>query len=117
MQPRRPRSRILAAAFSFFVATTLLAIPAQAQLRKWMGMDPGIDKTWTGDFDGMVKRRQIRILVVHSKTFYFIDSGAQRGFSYDAGRAFEDEVNKKLGLHLLRVEAVFIPVSAGELPL
>jgi len=115
MQTRRHRVRIPAVALFFFVATTLLAIPAQAQLRKWLGMDPGIDKIWVGDFDGMVKRRQIRILVVHSKTFYFIDSGAQRGFSYDAGRAFEDEVNKKLGLHLLRVEAVFIPVSAGEL--
>jgi membrane-bound lytic murein transglycosylase MltF len=115
MQTRVNHPRILAVAFSFFAATTLLATPSQAQLRKWLGMDPGIDRTWTGDFDGMVKRRQIRILVVHSKTFYFIDSGAQRGFSYDAGRAFEDAVNKKLGLRLLRVEAVFIPVSAGEL--
>jgi membrane-bound lytic murein transglycosylase MltF len=115
MQTRLHRSRILATAFAAFAATTLLAPPAHAQLRKWLGMDPGIDKTWTGDFDGMVKRRQIRILVVHSKTFYFIDSGTQRGFSYDAGRAFEDAINKKLGLHLLRVEAVFIPVSAGEL--
>ena len=115
MQIRLHRSRILAMAFAAFAATTLLAPPAHAQLRKWLGMDPGIDKTWTGDFDGMVKRRQIRILVVHSKTFYFIDGGTQRGFSYDAGRAFEDAINKKLGLRLLRVEAVFIPVSAGEL--
>lgn len=115
MQTRLQRFQILAVAFTVFGATTLLATPAHAQLRKWLGMDPGIDKTWTGDFDGMVKRRQIRILVVHSKTFYFIDRGTQRGFSYDAGRAFEDEVNKKLGLRLLRVEAVFIPVSAGEL--
>jgi membrane-bound lytic murein transglycosylase MltF len=103
------------AAIFLLLATALLATPSQAQVRKWMGMDPGIDKAWTGDFDGMVKRRQIRILVVHSKTFYFIDGGQQRGISYDLGRAFEEEVNKKLGLRLLRVEAVFIPVSAGEL--
>ena len=114
MKPRPQRNRILAAAL-IVVATTIAASPAQAQLRKWLGMNPGIDKPWTGDLDGMVKRRQIRILVVHSKTFYFIDGGQQRGFSYDAGRAFEDELNKKLGLRLLRVEAVFIPVSAGEL--
>ncbi len=70
MQTRLHSSRILAVAFAVFAATTLLAPRAQAQLRKWLGMDPGIDKVWTGDFDGMVKRRQIRILVVHSKTFY-----------------------------------------------
>lgn len=115
MQTRLHRSRTLSVAIAVFAATTLLATPAQAQLRKWLGMDPGIDKIWMGDFDGMVKRRQIRILVVHSKTFFFIDGGTQRGFSYDAGRAFEDAINEKLGLRLLRVEAVFIPVSAGEL--
>ncbi|HVO84724.1 MAG TPA: hypothetical protein VMU60_09890, partial [Syntrophobacteria bacterium] len=27
-------------------------------------------KPWTGDLDGMVKRRFIRILTVYSKTFY-----------------------------------------------
>ena len=45
MQTRRRRSPILAVTFFAFIATTLLATPAQAQLRKWLGMDPGIDKT------------------------------------------------------------------------
>jgi len=30
-------------------------------------------KPWTGDLDGMVKRRFIRILTVYSKTFYTVD--------------------------------------------
>ena len=30
---------------------------------------PKLDKKWTGDFDGMVKRRNIRALVPYSKTF------------------------------------------------
>lgn len=34
---------------------------------------PVLAKPWTGDFDGMVKRRVIRALVVYSKPFYFLD--------------------------------------------
>lgn len=30
-------------------------------------------KKWTGDLDGMIKRRYIRALVPYSKTLYFID--------------------------------------------
>jgi len=40
-------------------------------------------KSWTGDLDGMIQRRVIRVLTVFSKTFYFIDKGAQRGAAYD----------------------------------
>lgn len=115
MRIRHRRARALVGVFLACVAIGISAAPAHAQLRSWLGMNPGIDKPWTGDLDGMVKRRQIRILVVHSKTFYFIDGGQQRGLSYDAGRAFEEEINRKLGLRLLRVEAVFVPVNAGEL--
>ncbi len=72
-------------------------------------------ETWTGDFDGMVKRRMIRVLVVYSKTFYFIDMGTQRGITYDAFHAFEDYINKKLKTKHLRVSVVFIPTSRDEL--
>ncbi len=34
---------------------------------------------WTGDLDGMIERRVIRVLTVYSKTFYFVDKGVQRG--------------------------------------
>ncbi len=42
-----------------------------------------VEKSWTGDYDGMVKRRQFHVLVVNSKTFYFVDKGTQRGTAYD----------------------------------
>jgi hypothetical protein len=50
---------------------------------------------WTGDLDGMVERRIIRVLTVNSKTFYFHDKGTQRGTVVDFFRLFEDELNKK----------------------
>ena len=36
-------------------------------------------RSWTGDFDGMVKRRVIRILTPYSRTHYFVDNGVPRG--------------------------------------
>ena len=40
-------------------------------------------KPWTGDLDGMIERRVIRVLTVNSKTFYFHDKGTQRGTVVD----------------------------------
>ena len=78
-------------------------------------------KPWTGDLDGMIERRVVRILTVYSKTFYFVDKGVQRGSSYDMGRLFVEDLNKKLASDKklkqknLKVQAVFIPVARGDL--
>jgi membrane-bound lytic murein transglycosylase MltF len=78
-------------------------------------------KPWTGDLDGMVERRVIRVLTVYSKTFYFVDKGVQRGAVADAFRIFEEDLNKKLATDKklkqkhLNVRVVFIPVTRGEL--
>jgi len=50
----------------------------------------------TGDLDAMIKRRVIRVGVPFNRTFYFVDAGVQRGVSYEFGKAFEDELNKRL---------------------
>jgi membrane-bound lytic murein transglycosylase MltF len=68
-----------------------------------------------GDLDQMIKRRRIRVLLVHSKTFYFIDRGRQRGATYDFMRLFEDDLNRRLGTGHLRVQLIFIPVGRDEL--
>ena len=70
---------------------------------------------WTGDLEGMIKRRMIRVLVVYSKTFFFVDKGTQRGVAYEAFRKFEEHLNQKLKTRHLRVNVVFIPVSRDEL--
>ena len=70
---------------------------------------------WTGDLDGMVERRVVRILVTFSKTNYFLDLNEHRGITYEAGKLFEEEVNKKLGSGVLRLNMAFIPVSRDEL--
>ena len=74
----------------------------------------GIQK-WTGDLDEMVKRRRIRVLVIFSRTQYFVDKGRQHGTPYEAVRAFEDRFNTKRNTEHLKVHVVFIPVSRDEL--
>ena len=78
-------------------------------------------KPWTGDLDGMIERRVIRVLTVNSKTLYFVDKGVQRGIVVDYFRLFEDELNKKLAAEKklkdknLKVRVIFIPVRRDQL--
>ena len=73
-------------------------------------------KPWTGDFDGMMKRRTIRVLVPYSKTLYFIDfAGNPRGISHDLMREFEEALNKKHKTGNLRINVQFVPVARDQL--
>jgi len=53
------------------------------------------NKPWTGDFDQMLERRMIRVLVPYSRTLYFNDKGHERGITADTVRDFERWINKK----------------------
>jgi membrane-bound lytic murein transglycosylase MltF len=70
---------------------------------------------WTGDLDGMIEHKVIRVLTVYSKTTFFVDKGAQMGLVPDAFRLFEDDLNKRLNNKHVRVRVVFVPVAADEL--
>ena len=80
-----------------------------------------MQKPWSGDLDGMIERRHIRVLTVNSKTIYFVDKGVLRGTAVDYARLFEEELNKKLVAEKklknknLKVQVVFIPVQRDEL--
>jgi membrane-bound lytic murein transglycosylase MltF len=74
-----------------------------------------LNEVWTGDFDGMVKRRVIRALVVHNKMLYFLDGATQRGTSYEGLKEFEKFINKKLKTRTLKINVVFIPVTRDKL--
>lgn len=74
-----------------------------------------INTPWTGDLDGMVERRMIRVLTTYSKTQYFVDRGTPRGTAYDQGRLLEAALNTKLGTGHLKVLVQFVPMSRDEL--
>jgi membrane-bound lytic murein transglycosylase MltF len=92
-----------------------LRAQAQEPAARPQGIEHGIGEAWSGDLDGMLERRQVRMLVVPSRTFYFVDKGQQRGLSYDRGIAYEADLNQKLGKKRLRVDVVFVPVSQEDL--
>ena len=69
---------------------------------------------WTGDLDGMIERGVIRLLVIHSKTFYFLDGARERGISAEFAQAFEQYLNRKLRAQRKRVNVVAIPVRRDQ---
>jgi len=104
---------LLAAIIALTVAVPLMASAAETDSAPEEAMLE--NKPWIGDFNEMAEKRQIRVLVAFSKTFYFLDRGRQRGISYDLLKEFEKFVNKKLKTKTLKVNVVFIPVRRDEL--
>jgi membrane-bound lytic murein transglycosylase MltF len=89
--------------------------PGQAPAKQQPAFELGTaHKPWTGDFDGMIKRRVIRILAPYSKTFYFIDRGVQRGVVYDVSQLLEQDINKKLKTGHLKVHVNIVPLARDE---
>jgi membrane-bound lytic murein transglycosylase MltF len=72
-------------------------------------------KKWTGDLDGILQRRVLRVLVAYNKTNYFQDKVVTRGVAYDAMKAFEADLTKKMKLGKLKLLVIFIPVSRDEI--
>ena len=109
----RPWTILLLAAALLGQAAPAEPEPAQGDDAP-MGIEHGIDLPWQGDLDGMLERRRIRVLVVPSRTFYFLDKGTQRGLAHDQGKAFETEINKKRPKKSLPVDVVFVPISYDD---
>src|SRR5262245_35708503 len=70
---------------------------------------------WFGDFDGMVERRLVRVLVPYSRTLYFNDKGAQRGLTAAAVRDFERFLARKFGLRGRPITVVAMPTTRDRL--
>ncbi len=70
-----------------------------------------LPEKWSGDLDGMLERRLVRILVPYNKMLYFHDRGQERGIVHDAGMELENWLNRKYGDTTLPIRVVFIPSS------
>jgi membrane-bound lytic murein transglycosylase MltF len=111
---RRTRYRWL----SCLLFTVVLLIPLAAVcsddsnefIQQWQ-----VDEKWKGNFDGMVERRKIRVLVAHNKLMFFFDQARIRGITYDAFLKFEEYINKKLKTGSRKISVVFLPVTRDKL--
>jgi len=57
-------------------------------------------KPWKGDFEQMLERRVIRVLIPYSRTLYYVDAGHERGITAELARDFEQYVNRKYAKRL-----------------
>ena len=71
--------------------------------------------TWTGDLNSMTERRVVRMLVINSKTSYFLDNAQQRGATYDMGMELEKWLNRGNKDRARPIRVVFIPTSRARL--
>lgn len=70
---------------------------------------------WTGDYDRMLDRRLIRILIPYSKTYYFLDGATEKGLAYDGAKFFEKYINELQKTKHLKVHLVIIPTERSVL--
>ena len=69
----------------------------------------------TGDLDAMVKRREIRALVVPSRSGFFYDKGHPRGIYFEALDEFQRFVNERFRTGTLKINVTYIPVRPEQL--
>jgi membrane-bound lytic murein transglycosylase MltF len=84
-------------------------LPLPVALRAHLG------EPFSGDLDGMVKRRIIRAGVPFNRTFYFVDKGVQQGLSFDYLTLFADELNKRLNSGNAKVHVVLLAMPRDAL--
>ncbi len=69
----------------------------------------------TGDLGDMVKRRNIRALVILNPIAFFYDEGHPKGVMYEALQEFQKFVNEKLKTGNLQAKVTFLPVRIDQL--
>ena len=69
---------------------------------------------YTDDLEGMLKRRNIRALVVLNPVGFFYENGQPMGAIYESLRAFQTFINERFKTGPLKVEVTFIPVRLDQ---
>lgn len=93
------------------------AAPAQAEApatKQGMSLR---DSAWIGDFDGMLERRVIRVLVPYSRTLFFHDAGHEYGLTAGIMREFERYLNRRHAKRLGRrpLTLFMVPTTRSRL--
>ena len=120
IRSRSVLSRCLVVLLILFSATPMATLAAQlddpvAEVAELEDLILGATERWSGDLDGMIERRTIRVLVVHNKMMFFFDKGHLKGATHDLFMEFEKFVNERQKSGTLKIKVVFIPVSRDRL--
>ena len=72
-------------------------------------------KRHTDDLDAMVKRQEIRALVILNPIGFFYDNGLPKGAMYETLQAFEGFTNNKLKTGAIKVQVTFLPFRIDQI--
>lgn len=111
LQPRRWRWRALLACMLASLAVTAAAAEDDSLARGAITLTGA----WTGDLDGMEKRRMVRVLTVYGPGRYYLDDGRGRGIVAEMVERFENHINERMQRGHLRVHTLIIPVARNQL--
>jgi membrane-bound lytic murein transglycosylase MltF len=102
--------------FSTFVAVHSSTPPSQVNPQSSSSLElPLTFERHVGDLDAMVKRREIRVLVVPSRSGFFYDQGQPQGIYYEAFNEFQRFVNHKYKSGDLKINVTYLPVRPEQL--
>jgi len=108
---------VLVAAGAIALMAMAAAQPASKTASKASSPPVTTSKPWTGDFDGMFERRNIRMLAPYSRTLFFLEKGQAHGLTADLAHDFETYLNKKHAKELggRRITVGLIPTTRDKL--
>jgi membrane-bound lytic murein transglycosylase MltF len=92
----------------------LLGPPASA-IESGSPFRDAIASVQLGDFDKMVERRRIRVLVPYSKMSFFVDGDTLHGIAVDLLRDFEKQLNAKIKDKSKRILVFMVPTPRDRL--
>ena len=69
---------------------------------------------FTGDWDAIVKRGALRVLVVNNRSGFFYDEGRPRGAVVEAMDAFQIFINQKLKTGAKKFQVGYLPMPPGQ---
>jgi len=87
-------------------------VPAAAAPKRQLSL---VGKPWKGDFDQILQRRMLRVLIPYSRTLYFTDKGRERGITADLVREFERYVNRKYKTGKRPLTVYILPTTRDKL--
>jgi hypothetical protein len=113
MTPRR--LIVIAIALSLSFSTGVFAAEVAASIAPIRLEARVKGEKWTGDPDGIVKRRLLRILVIPSALGFYFNGSEMQGAMFELARDLEQDLNNKLKTGNLPINVVFIPLAREEM--
>ena len=111
-------TRVAVASLALLSACALQAqTPTAPTKSRTLAIEKVTEDKFTGDFDKLLERRRIRVLVPYSRSLYFNDKGTQRGLTADLMREFEQHLNRKYAKQTGKrpLTVVMIPTTRDEM--